>query len=85
MLRRLGHRGLITASQADAALGDLRRFPVVEYPTTARLGRIWELRHHLTVYDASYVALAEAVGAPLLTADRRLVGITGTHCDVELL
>ena len=49
------------------------------------LTRCWELRANLTVYDAAYVALAEATIATLVTADRRLADAPGRRCDVELL
>ena len=40
--------------------------PLARVPHVALLPRIWQLRHNLSVYDAAYVALAEALGAPLL-------------------
>jgi predicted nucleic acid-binding protein len=49
------------------------------------LPRVWELRNNLTAYDAVYVALAEALGAPLLTRDRRLAGAAGHRATVELV
>jgi predicted nucleic acid-binding protein len=49
------------------------------------LPRIWDLRNNLTAYDAAYVALAEALGAPLLTRDRRLVTAAGHHAKIELV
>jgi predicted nucleic acid-binding protein len=49
------------------------------------LPRIWTLRDNLTPYDAAYVALAEAIGATLLTADRKLARAPGIDCEVELL
>jgi predicted nucleic acid-binding protein len=49
------------------------------------LARCWELRDNLSVYDASYVALAEALGASLLTGDQRLAGAAGSRCHVEVL
>ena len=33
---------------------------------------MWELRHNFTAYDAVYIALAEATGATLYTADEKL-------------
>jgi len=51
----------------------------------ALLPRCWELRDNLTTYDAAYVALAEALEAPLLTGDRRLAQAAGPTCPVELL
>ena len=49
------------------------------------LARCWERRASLTVYDAAYVALAEALDAGLLTADRRLARAPGLRCAVEVL
>jgi predicted nucleic acid-binding protein len=43
------------------------------------------LRNKLTVYDAVYVALAEALDAPLLTRDRRLAAAARRHARVELV
>jgi predicted nucleic acid-binding protein len=52
---------------------------------TPLLARCWELRDNLTIYDAVYVALAEALQAPLLTGDRRLAGSTGPRCVIEVV
>ena len=49
------------------------------------LDRCWELRDNLTIYDAAYVALAEALRATLLTGDRRLAKSTGPRCAIEVL
>jgi predicted nucleic acid-binding protein len=46
--------------------------------------RIWELRQNLTAYDAAYIALAEALRAPLLTRDRRLASAPGIRTRVEV-
>ena len=47
---------------------------------------MWELREDLTAYDATYVALAEAVGATaLLTPDARLEGAPGLRCTVRVV
>jgi predicted nucleic acid-binding protein len=74
----------MTAKRATAAVLDLRALPIERVPHTALLERAWALRHNLTPYDAAYVALAEALGAPLLTADRRLARASGPRCAVEL-
>jgi predicted nucleic acid-binding protein len=47
--------------------------------------RVWELRDNLTPYDAAYVAVAETLGCPLLTADGRLGRAPGLSCAVEVL
>ena len=53
-----------------------------EYPFGPFLQRIWALRENLTAYDAWYVALAERLDEPLLTADRRLARTPGLRCEV---
>jgi len=46
---------------------------------------MWQLRHNLTVYDATYAALAEALDIPLVTADAAFPVVPGLGCEVELL
>ena len=72
------------ASAAGAAMEDLRRLRLRRYPHGPLLGRIWELRANLTAYDAAYVALAEALGAPLVTRDGRLARASGIRARIEL-
>src|SRR6267142_1577542 len=55
------------------------------YPHDFLLPRVWDLRNNLTAYDAVYVALAEALDAPLLTRDQRLAAAAGHHARVELV
>lgn len=85
MLRRHASHGRLTPQQADAAIADLLAFPVTVYPTGPLLRRVWELRQNVTAYDACYIALAEAVGYPLITADRRLASAPGIRCAVEVV
>jgi predicted nucleic acid-binding protein len=59
--------------------------PLERVSHTPFLSRIWELRHNLTPYDAAYVALAEVMEAPLLTADARLSRAPGLACEVVLI
>lgn len=84
-LRALVTRRAIKAAAATAAIDDLTRLPVRRVPHLRLLARCWELRPNLSVYDAAYVALAEALQLPLLTADARLARAPGTRCEVELL
>jgi len=84
-LRQLVGRRSLTAAAAASALDDLRQLSVRRVPHTRLLARCWELRRNLTMYDACYVALAESLGLPLLTADRRLARAAGIRCEVELL
>lgn len=85
VLRRHSNVGHLTTEQADHAMDDLLAFPIRVFPSDPLLGRVWELRHNLTAYDACYVAVAEAIDRPLLTSDRRLARAPGLRCDVEVL
>lgn len=85
VLRRLVTGNLVSAARADAALDDLADLALIRYPHDWLLHRVWELRHDLTAYDATYVALAEALGAPLVTCDARLAGAPGHHARVEVI
>ncbi len=58
---------------------------MTRHPTISLLERIWQLRDNLSAYDASYVALAEALGCSLLTADRRLSMAPGIECAVTVV
>ncbi|MGF1652104.1 MAG: type II toxin-antitoxin system VapC family toxin [Actinomycetales bacterium] len=75
----------ITADQGWAALDVLRRLAVTRYPAAALLDRIWELRDNVSAYDATYVALAEALECPLVTADARLGRAPGARCPVTIV
>lgn len=54
---------------------------LVRYPALPLLPRALELRHTLTPYDAAYVALAELLECPLVTADVRLANAPGPRCE----
>ena len=67
------HRiGALDTTAASQAVEDLRLWPGERWSHRVLLPRAWELRHDVRGYDAIYVALAEALGATLLTLDRRL-------------
>lgn len=82
ILRRQSLAGVIDASVATLAHADLVALPVDLYPYGALDDRVWELRANLTGYDASYVALAELLAAPLLTLDARLTRASGPRCPI---
>jgi len=84
VLRRQTLRGILTTERGTMALQDLENIKMTRYPHTSLLGRIWELRDNLTAYDAAYVALAEALDAPLVTTDARLAQASGNRATVEL-
>ena len=76
-LRALERRTSLSMLRAHQAVEDLLAVPLHQYGTEALVARIWSLRGHVTVYDAHYVALSEALEAPLLTGDHRLASATG--------
>jgi predicted nucleic acid-binding protein len=84
-IRRYAAAGEIDGERGLMALADLADLPLRRYPHDFLLPRIWELRSNLTAYDAAYVALAEALDAPLLTRDRRLAAAAGHRARIELL
>lgn len=85
VLRRLVLSGQLSALRAEQALADLVALPPQRAPSLPLLARCWSLRDNLSVYDASYVALAESLGSLLLTADARLAKAPGLRCVVEVL
>jgi predicted nucleic acid-binding protein len=73
VLRRLAIDGTVTAQRAAEAVHDLSNARLMRYPHAPLRDRVWELRDRLTAYDATYLALAEALGdAVLLTGDSGL-------------
>lgn len=85
VIRRRLQAGQLDARRAALALTDLVELPLRRAPHRLLLARCWELRESLTVYDAAYIALAELLDVVLLTADARLTGAPGLHCQLELL
>ncbi|MCK6211571.1 type II toxin-antitoxin system VapC family toxin [Georgenia sp. EYE_87] len=85
VLRRHLRTGSLDERRARLALDDLLALPAERAPHGPLLDRAWELRGSLTVYDAVYVALAEALDAVLLTGDRQLGRALGPRCSVEIL
>jgi len=84
-LRGLFRVGKVNEFRARLALADLRRLPLRRASHQGLVTRCWELRNNLTAYDASYVALAELLGATLVTTDARLSRAPHIMCSVELL
>lgn len=85
VLRRRWQSGDLSTGRFRAALGDLADLPIVRYPTRRMLPRVFALRDSVTPYDAVYVALAEALEATLITADRRLASAPGVRCRIEVV
>ncbi len=85
VLRRQVRARAMTPRRAELALVDLADLPMKRATHRPLLARCWELRASVTAYDAAYVALAEALEVPLLTADRRLARSPGLRCPVEVI
>jgi predicted nucleic acid-binding protein len=84
-LRRRWLAGDLSAERFEFAIDDLLALPIMRVPVAPLLRRAFELRANLTAYDACYVALAEALECPLVTADRRLAKAPTTICVIEVL
>ena len=81
LLRKSVSQGLLTAREGRDALLDLLDVVDDFYPHGPFVPRIWELHPNVTSYDPAYVALAEALGAPLATLDRKLCRASGPRCE----
>ena len=76
-LRRGNLSRALSQSRLEEALSDYLDLPLARHGHQTLLPRILGLRANFTSYDAAYVALAERLEAPLLTADRRLARACG--------
>jgi len=85
VLRRYARERAVTEARAQEGLQNLLDLRILRHRHTFLLRRAWQLRHHLTVYDAVYVALAEALDAPLLTCDAKIAAAPGHHATVEVV
>lgn len=85
-LRRMVRRDELTADAGDRSRRLAERAVRRRHPVAGRLAaRAWALRANVSFYDAVYVALAESLGAPLVTADSRLAASNGPRCWIEVL
>ena len=84
VLRRLVREGEISADRAGQVIEDLLVLRLTRYPHWMLLPRIWKLRNNLSAYDAAYVALAEQLGATLISRDSKLSSAPGHTASVEI-
>lgn len=82
VLRRVVQRELLAADAARETLDHFLGLAIERHALQRLLPRVWDLRHDISAYDAGYVALAEALGLPLITLDRRLATTAVRYCDV---
>jgi predicted nucleic acid-binding protein len=85
VLRKHWLGGTLSARRFRHAVTDLLDLPLLRFPGGPLMRRAYELRANLTAYDASYVALAEGLGCPLVTTDARLARAPGLRCHVEVV
>ena len=82
VLRRLTRSRALGADEAESALSDLEALDLERHDHLPVLRRAWDLRANVSAYDAVYVALAEALDAPLLTCDTKLTRATGLEARI---
>ena len=82
IIRRHERAGIVSADQAAQAHADLLDLATEAWPYELLASRAWDLRHNLSSYDASYVALAELLDATLVTLDAHIAGAPELQCIV---
>jgi predicted nucleic acid-binding protein len=85
VLRKRWMAGTVSDERFAAAVDDLGQLDIDRYPALRFMRRAYELRANVTVHDAAYVALAEALSCELLTADQRLANAAGPRCAIRVL
>ena len=84
-IRRHLSTQLLNTEAATAAVTGLLEASIELKSIEQHIPRIWQLRHNISIYDAAYVALAEATNSVLLTGDKRLAQAATGICDVEIV
>ena len=85
VLRRLVRTGEVSPTRADEAIADLTDLDLHRHAHLDLLGRAWKLRDNISAYDAVYVALAEAIEAPVVTCDGPLAKAPGHRARIEAI
>jgi predicted nucleic acid-binding protein len=85
VLRRFAREGIVGEEEAEAAIEHLLALDLQRHSHEGLMERAWVLRKNLPAYDAMYVALAEALGATLVTCDGRLARAAGIKARVDVV
>lgn len=81
-LRRQVRRGMLSQERAARAVTDLTGVTLEVLPTEPLIAAIWGFRDNLSASDATYVALAESLDCPLITADAHLARAPTLSIDI---
>ena len=84
-LRRLVRTGEVSPDRAADVMADLADFDLHRHPHLDLLTRAWKLRENVTAYDAMYIALGEALDAPIVTCDAPLAKAPGHRAHIEVI
>jgi predicted nucleic acid-binding protein len=84
-LRRLVRTGEVSSGRAEDAIADLTDLDLHRHAHFDLLDRAWKLRDNISAYDAMYVALAEAIEAPIITCDSPLAKAPGHRARIEVI
>ena len=84
-LRRLVRTGEVSSGRAGEAIADLTDLDLHRHAHRDLLDRAWKLRDNISAYDAMYVALAEAIEAPIVTCDGPLAKAPGHRARIEVI
>lgn len=83
-MRSMTLRGVLSRERFVDNVQQLVDLNLDFWPSTPLLGRVIELTHNVTAYDAAYLALAEELSTSLVTLDRRLSAVPGIRCTVRI-
>jgi predicted nucleic acid-binding protein len=84
-LRRLVRTGEVSSGRAEEAIADLTDVVLQRHAHLDLLDRAWKVRDNISAYDAMYVALAEAIAAPIVTCDSPLAKAPGHRARIEVI
>lgn len=85
VLRRQVRGGLLDVSRAAESLSILSELGIQFHDHLPLMARTWQLRENVSAYDATFIALAESLHQPLITADERLGNAPGIGTDVVVI